>query len=154
MGVNIKKPEWVLIYEWLGLVLISGIGIIIGTMLGSAGEYILQQRGITGIRLVLPMCLIIVFSICKWKSRHIALLVKARTIFTVMQFVAFGYFLAGLSTVFITIPEIYMVLIGGAITIITLLLVKANVIVHSIVRSGLLGTAVGIIAAGILKYAY
>lgn len=151
LGVNYRNPNRVLFYEWLGLIVLLIIGLISGTILGNFAEKGLQSIGIQGIGIEFPLCIFLLSSIVKWKSRHIESLVKLIPLFTTIQSTAFGFIVGRLLIVFIDQTGRLSIVLGSVLILLVLLLSKCRIMVRTLVKCIIGGCSLGILLEGIMK---
>ena len=147
---NRNKPEWVILYEWLGLLLFCVIGLIVCSYLGTLIEHFLAIKGINGINIRFPLILLVVTGICKWKSRQIDKLVNARFMFSIIQFVSLGLLVGQICMKLIDGSGLFLSFIGIAVIVAVIVLSKTKILVRKNVRHCVIGVAAGVLLVSLV----
>ena len=143
--VNRDKPEWVIFYEWIKLILFCLFGLIACLFIEAVIEHLLGTAGIKGIDIGISLILFVIAGICKWMSRHIDVLVSVKSVFSIMQFVSLGLLLGQIHFQFVDQSRILPTIVGVAAIVAVIVLSKAKILVRKNVKHCIFGVGVGIV---------
>ena len=142
---NSDNPNLVMFYEWLKLVLLCIIGLIACGFLNAVIKHFLGLAGVVGIDIEIPLKLVVIAGICKWRSRYIEKLVIVRNAFSIIQFISIGLLLGHLSLQYFDHLGRLSSLVGIVAIVVAILLSKAMILVRKSVKYCIIGIAAGIL---------